>query len=217
MSTSPSQDNEPLSALTHLLGIGLSIAALVLMVVFAGIHDSPKRVVGASIFGSSLILLYGASTTFHFLGKGHPFKYLFQRLDHAMIFVLIAGTYTPIMLTLPSPGWGWSLFGVNWALAILGVGLKLSGKTNHRAFSTVLSLVMGWLAVLAWPYLHDSLGNNGLFWLLLGGVLYTVGVVFYALDTHVKRTRWFGMHEVFHLFVLAGSFSHFWLVLRFLT
>lgn len=210
-----SDDNEPLSAFTHLLGFTLSIAALVLMVVFAAIHDSPARVVGASIFGSSLILLYAASTTFHFLGKGHPLKYLFQRLDHAMIFVLIAGTYTPIMLTLPSPGWGWSLFGLNWGLAILGVTAKLTGKTNHRAFSAVLSLVMGWLTILAWPYLHDSLGSNGLFWLLLGGVLYTVGVVFYALDNHVKRTHWFSMHEVFHLFVLAGSFSHFWLVLRF--
>lgn len=206
-----------MSSLTHFLGVPLSIAGLVLMVVYAALHGRAANVVGAAIFGASLILLYAASALFHFFAQGTRAKRLLQRLDHACIFVLIAGTYTPITLALPQRGWGWALFGIVWGCAAVGATLKASGRALTGRVSPVLYVALGWTALLAWGPLSAWLPRMGLRWLLLGGACYSVGAVFYALDPYVRRTRWFGMHEVFHLFVLAGSFCHFWLVLHYVN
>ncbi len=211
------KQNEPLSSLTHLIGALLSVAGLVLMVVFAATYGRASDVVGASIFGSSLIMLYVASALFHFFAQGTRAKRLFQRLDHACIFALIAGTYTPITLALPQRGWGWSLFGAVWGCALLGIALKASGRALTGWRSPALYVCLGWTALLAWPQLSAWLPRAALGWLLLGGACYSIGAVFYALDPHVRRTRWFGMHELFHVFVMAGSFCHFWLVMRYVS
>lgn len=208
-------NNEPGSALTHFLGLLLSIAALTLMIVFAVLQGSPAHVVGFTIFGSSLILLYCASSLYHFFPQDTKVKRVFQRLDHAMIFVLIAGTYTPICLTIPQRGWGWSLFGVIWGLAAIGIVIKSVALKLPTWLTPFIYLIMGWLLMIAASPLLNWLPDWAFFWLLIGGLCYSLGVIFYALEKFVRRSHWFGMHEVFHIFVLAGSFSHFWLMFKY--
>jgi hemolysin III len=206
-------NNEPISSISHLLGAFLSIAAMVLMVVFAAIHGTASLVVGASIFGSSLILLYLASAWYHAVSELHPHKRILQKLDHAMIFMLIAGTYTPVTLVLPSRPWGWSLFGVIWGLGVFGIIWKLASFKPHTTASTVLYLIMGWVIIIPFWRLTEWFNVSSLLWLSLGGICYTIGSIFYGLNHFETKKRLFGFHEVFHLFVIAGSFCHFWLVL----
>lgn len=204
--------DEPTNAITHLVGAGLAVAALVILVVQAALRKDAWHVVGFAVFGSALILLYIASTLYHsFRGR---VKRVFLRIDHAMIYVLIAGTYTPLCLTVLRGAWGWSLFGIIWGCALLGVAIKAFGLGTMSHISTILYIVMGWLAAVAIVPIRAALSSAGLFWLVLGGVLYTVGALFFALDRYTPRTRWFGMHEVFHLFVIGGSLSHFFLMLQ---
>jgi hemolysin III len=207
--------NEPTSAITHLIGACLAITALVLMVVFASLKASVWHIVSFSIFGTTMILLYLASTIYHFIPISSVRKKLFQKLDHSMIYLLIAGTYTPVCLTVIRGGWGWSLFGIIWAMAIFGILMRLIPLRVGDVFATIYYGVMGWLIVIAIKPLAVILPMAGLFWLGFGGVMYTIGIIFFALDQKVKRSRWFGMHEIFHLFVIAGSFSHFWLMIRY--
>ena len=208
--------NEPLSSLTHLIGLLLSIAGLVLLVIFGALFGRASHVVGFSIFGAGLIFLYLASTIYHFISKEHGLKGVFQRIDHTMIYILIAATYTPIALVLPDRAWGWTLFGIIWGLALVGSALKLSGITFRKWLTPVLAIIMGWIGVIALPQLLSTIPPQGMAWLILGGVLYTVGAIFFAFDRIVPRTRWFGMHEIFHLFVMGGSFSHFWFMFKYL-
>ncbi|HBR81024.1 MAG: Channel protein, hemolysin III family [Candidatus Uhrbacteria bacterium GW2011_GWE2_45_35] len=207
--------NEPLSAITHLVAALLSVAGLVIMIVFAVLCGRPSLVVGSAIFGSSLILLYLISCFYHFSFKGTKLRKIFKRLDHSMIYVLIAGTYTPICLALPARGWGWSIFGVIWGLAVVGVILKATGARIKEWLSVLIYILMGWFIVVAFYPMILWLPLSSYFWLVLGGVSYTAGCLFYALDGRVLRSRWFGMHEIFHLFVMLGSFSHFWFIFRF--
>lgn len=203
--------NEPTSSITHFIGALLAIAGLVLMVVFAVNKGTVWHVVSYTIFGSTMILLYITSAVYHIIPKSRP-KEIFRRIDHSLIFVLIAGTYTPICLVPLRGGWGWSIFGIIWGLALLGVILK-SLDILGPVISTIMYIVMGWLIIVAIVPLLEAFTFFAMLWLVLGGVFYTVGVGFYALDRFLPRTRWFGMHEVFHLFVMAGSFCHFWLML----
>lgn len=207
------QKNEPLSAITHLIAMLLSIAGLVIMIIFAANNGSAAHVIGFTIFGASLILLYSSSCLYHFLPRGTKIKNVFKRLDHAMIFVLIAGTYTPICLTFPKRGLGWSLFGVIWGLVMAGIALKIVNIKMKRWMPSIIYLIMGWIAI--YP-MAQWLAVNAFNWLLIGGILYTAGCLFYALDKFVRRTKWIGMHEIFHIFVMAGSFSHFWLMLKYI-
>ena len=213
----PSPHNEPMSSLTHLIAVGLSIAGLVLLVVYGALNGRASHVVGFSIYGASLILLYLSSTLYHYFSIHGRAKRVFKRIDHAMIHVLIAGTYTPIALTFPRPGWGWSLFGVIWGLALIGFLIKIWGLAVKEWISVLLYLVMGWIIVIVFSPVLTSLPRDGMIWLVGGGFLYTLGTVFYALEKVVPRTKWFGMHEVFHLLVMAGSFSHFWFMFRYLV
>lgn len=208
------KNNEPLSSLTHALGALLSVAGLVLMVVFAALHGEATHVVGFSIFGASLIALYGTSAIYHFFPRETRIKKIFQRLDHTMIFVLIAGTYTPISLVMPQRAWGWSIFGVIWGLALLGMMLKLSGLKIREWITVAIYILMGWLALFAIKPLMLWLSAEALTWLFAGGVLYTFGCVFFALGNLFPGKPWFSMHDVFHLFVMGGSFCHFWLMYR---
>jgi len=208
------KNNEPLSALTHLVAAILSVVALVVMVILASTKGSIYHIISYSIFGASLILLYLASTLYHFISD-KELKEFFRRVDHSMIYVLIAGTYTPISLNLDNRFWGWLLFGLVWTMALAGIIVRSTGVKIKPWLSTALYIAMGWLALIAIKPLLAWLNPGAVFWLFCGGVLYTVGTIFFALDDKIKRTRWFGMHEIFHLFVIAGSFSHFWLMVNY--
>ena len=211
-----SKDNEPLSALTHFLGLLLSIVGLVLMVVFASLKDKNVEVVGLSIFGSSLILAYSASFIYHIFAKEHKVKKTLQKIDHAMIFVLIAGTYTPVCISMPNKALGWSIFGIIWGLAILGIIIKIVEIKIPGWLSTIIYLAIGWFITIAIVPLINWLGLTAVLWLIAGGLAYSLGTIFFALENYVKRNRWWGMHEIFHLFVMLGSFCHFWLMFHYL-
>lgn len=192
---------------SHAIGLMLSIVALVVCVVFSAIKSNVYAVVGCSIYGVTLILLYAASTWYH-AAKNTSLKSRLKVLDHVSIFLLIAGTYTPFLLVTLRGAWGWSLFGVVWALAIIGVVFKLFFTGRYEFFSLALYLLMGWLVVIAIKPLVHALAFAGLVWLVLGGLFYTTGVYFYATDRRYPHH-----HFVWHLFVLAGSACHFFAIL----
>ncbi|RUO79944.1 hemolysin III [Idiomarina tyrosinivorans] len=189
-------------ALTHGIGAALSIGALVVMLVWSVAYGNAWHVVAASIYGASLILLYTASTLYHAFPWPRV-KYFFQQLDHAAIFVLIAGTYTPFALINLRGAWGWSLLGVVWGIAILGVVLELVMKERKKALSLTLYLTLGWMALVAIKPMLDNVDTGGLLLLLAGGLSYTVGVIFYVWKSLPYH------HAIWHLFVLAGSVFHF--------
>ena len=189
-------------SLTHGAGLVLGIAALVLLVVFAVRGGSTLVVVACSVYGATLVLLYSASTFYHALRPGRG-KRVFGILDHAAIFFLIAGTYTPFTLVTLRGGWGWGLFGAVWGLALLGAALEAVTRGRARRLQLVLYLAMGWSIVVAARPLLEGLAPGGLILLLAGGIAYTLGVAFFIwrrLPFH---------HAVWHVFVLAGSLCHF--------
>ncbi len=209
---------EPVNAITHGLGVLLSlVGAAVLLAVSA---DDPRRLVAFAVYGASLVVLYTASTLLHAV-KGRP--RVLRRLrvfDHAAIYVLIAGSYTPITLVSlaeVSPAWGWSLFGVAWGFAGLGVLFKLIWLDAPRWLSTVLYIALGWMAVVALAPMAQALPLAALGWLLAGGLFYSIGAVVYATKRPDPWPNVFGYHELWHLFVLAGSVCHYVLMLRFIA
>jgi hemolysin III len=195
-------------ALTHGLGLVLSVGGLVTLVVAASLRGDAWHVVGCSIFGSTLVLLYAASTLYHGI-RSRRAKRLFQRLDHSAIFLLIAGTYTPFALVSLRGSGGWALLALVWGLAILGITLEAAIPQRTRHLSIALHLAMGWLAVVAVEPLIRSVQPEGLVLLLLGGVTYTAGVIFYAWQRLPYH------HAVWHVFVMAGSACHFSCVLAY--
>lgn len=207
-------NNEPISSISHFVGFGLAIAALPVLIVFAVQKGTPWHVVTYTIFGTSMILLYCASAVYHLFSKHIPAKRVLQIIDHSMIYILIAGTYTPVCLTVLRGGWGWSLFGIVWGLAIVGVCIKSFQIKIPDWFSALLYVLMGWIIIIAAPVLFRALSPFGVWWLFAGGVSYTVGVIFFALEKVLPRKGHVGMHEVFHVFVMMGSFAHFWLMIK---
>jgi hemolysin III len=207
--------SELVNSLTHLFATFLSVAGLVLLVVFAALKSTAWHIVGVSIFGASMILLYLTSTLYHFFSHDSKAKRVFLRLDHSMIYVLIAGSYTPLCLTVLRGPWGWTVFGVIWAIAVTGIVIKSAGIKINDYISTAGYIIMGWLMVIAIGPLVKTLPGMAIFWLFLGGISYTVGAIFYSFDDKVRISHWFGMHEIFHLFVMLGSFCHFWLMFRY--
>ncbi len=196
---------EFVNVLSHGVGLLLSIAALTLMVVFASLDGNAWHIVGAAIFGASLVVLYLASTLFHGVRKPDVRKWL-NVLDHAAIYILIAGTYTPFLLVTLNGAWGWSLFGVIWGLAIAGVVFKIFFTGRFNAVSTIVYILMGWLIVIAIVPLFENLPTAGLIWLVAGGISYSVGAVFFMFDRLPFN------HAIFHFFVLGGSVCHFFAV-----
>jgi hemolysin III len=197
---------ERFNAVTHLVGAILALSGAVLLVTLAAAGGDPWKITGVSIYGATLVLLYTFSALYHSL-RG-PVKKVLQALDHQGIYLLIAGSYTPFCLVTLRGPWGWSLLGVVWGLALLGGLQELRPKNEARILSLVIYLVMGWVAVGACVPLLQGLGVAGFSWLAAGGLLYTGGIVFYALDTRMKHA-----HGIWHLFVLAGSAAHFMAVL----
>ncbi|MBA4177178.1 MAG: hemolysin D [Leptothrix sp. (in: Bacteria)] len=191
------------NAVTHGLGSLLALAALPLLVWQAARLGGAADVVAASVFGASLVLMYGTSALYHALPRGAA-KRWFNRLDHAAIYVLIAGSYTPFTLGVLGGPWGWSLFGVVWAAAAVGVAIKLMNRLRHPGWSTGLYVAMGWVAVVAAGPLMQRLPAAGLAWLVAGGLCYTLGAVVFLLDNRVRYA-----HAAWHLFVLGGSVCHF--------
>lgn len=190
------------NAATHGVGLVASVVALPLLILLAARRGDTWSVVGASVFGGSLVSLYATSTVYHVLRPG-PAKHLWRRLDHAAIYLLIAGTYTPFTLGALRGPWGWSLFGTVWAVAAAGIFAKLLLGPRFPTASTVAYLALGWLALIAVGPLLTHVGWAGLAWLLAGGIAYSVGVIFFACDERLR----FG-HCVWHLFVLVGSVCH---------
>ncbi len=197
---------ERINSISHLVGATLALAALVVLVVFASLQGDVWKVVSFSIYGTSLFLLYTLSTLYHSL-RGRA-KEIFQKLDHIAIYLLIAGSYTPFTLVTLRGGWGWSLFGVVWGLAIIGIIVDSLHRKGPRVMQLIIYFLMGWLILVAMYPLVQSLPTGGLVWLVIGGLFYTSGITFYALD---KKLRY--AHGIWHLFVLAGSTSHFFSIL----
>jgi hemolysin III len=193
---------EKLNAWTHLVGTLLSLAGTITLLVMAVPSGDPWKIVSVSIFGTALILLYSASTLYHSL-RGRA-KDILRKLDHLSIYLLIAGTYTPFcLITLRGP-WGWSLFGVVWSLAVAGMLQEIKPRTEARVLSLIIYATMGWVIVVAIKPLLEHLETAGFLWLAAGGLLYTIGIVFYAFDRRFRH--W---HGIWHLFVLGGSLTHF--------
>ncbi|MGO8672040.1 MAG: PAQR family membrane homeostasis protein TrhA [Capsulimonadaceae bacterium] len=201
--------SEPFSAISHMVGAALSIAALVVLVVLA--HGRPWQVVSFAIYGSTLILLYTASALHHSIRHVEGL----ERLDHAMIYLLIAGSYTPICLIILRGGWGWSIFGVEWGLAITGTCLSLSLKLVPDAIRLGLYIAMGWLITIAIVPLRGILTEAEWHWLIAGGVTYTLGAVVFATNwPHIAPGK-FHAHDLWHCMVLGGSYCHFMMMLLF--
>ena len=189
------------NSISHGIGALLSIAAAPILIVSAVRHGDAAAVVGASLFSGTLINLYLSSTLYHALAQTRATT-IFRTLDHAAIYLLIAGTYTPFTLGVLRGPWGWTLFGLVWGCAVLGVLLKTIGRLWKGNLSTVLYVAMGWLVVIAIKPLIDAMPFYGLMWLFGGGLFYTAGVAFFMLE----RLRY--SHFVWHLFVVAGSACH---------
>ncbi len=206
----PSLGEEIANSITHGIGAALSVAALVLLVVFAALRGDAWRIVGFSIFGTSLFVLYLTSTLYHSF-TNLKVKRFFRVLDHSVIFILIAGSYTPITLTVLRGPWGWTLFGLIWGLAIFGIVMKIAFFDRFNALSLILYILMGWLVVIALKPLLSVAPSGLLIWMGIGGVSYMLGIIFYAWERLPFN------HAIWHLFVLGGSISHFFGMLLHLT
>ncbi len=203
--TGYSLGEEIANSVTHGIGVLLAVTGLVSMIIASGANGSSRHVVTCSIFGATLILLYLASTLYHSITVNR-IKKILKTIDHSAIFLLIAGTYTPFVLVSLKGVWGWSLFGTVWGLALVGIILKLTPLGQQKALSISLYLGMGWVAVVAIKPMLAALELSGFLLVLLGGLTYSVGVIFYAW----KKLPY--GHAIWHLFVLGGSCLHFFAV-----
>lgn len=207
LSREQSRPEEVANGLSHGAGVIAALVGVPILLVHAVRHGDAAFIVGTSIFSATILLLYFSSTLYHSLPAGKA-KRVFRVLDHSLIYLLIAGTYTPFTLGVLRGAWGWTLFGVVWGLASVGVALKASGKASNPIFSTTLYLLMGWIVIIALGPLVASVPTPGLLWLLAGGLSYTAGVLFFATDSKLR----YG-HLIWHGFVLAGTACHYFAVL----
>lgn len=207
---------EPVNSLTHGLGAIAAVIGLILLLYEAITRGSVSHLIAFSMFGLSMVLLYTSSTLFHALPVKQKTLKLLQKLDHSMIYVLIAGTYTPICLLVLEGSWKWGFFATVWTLAIIGIIKKFLWIDAPRWLSTSFYLGMGWLAVFTFPTLMEKLPLAFLAWIAIGGLAYTLGAVIYGIQKPNPVPEWFGHHEIWHLFVLAGTFSHFWAIYYYL-
>ncbi len=200
---------EPVNGLTHFTGAILAVIALVLLLTRTNITNTILHTVSFSIFGGAMILLYSFSTLYHWLQVSEEKLRMLRKIDHIMIFVFIAATYTPVCLVTLPDAWGWSIFAVVWTLTLAGVFLKLFRLDAPRILYTLIYLLMGWIIVIGiWP-LSEVLAPGGLLWMLIGGLFYSAGAVIYAFKRPDPWPGIMGFHEIFHIFIMLGSFSHF--------
>lgn len=213
---------DPVSGFTHLLGAIASIVGLVFLIIIPALYSNEKGwdIVTFTIFGVSLILLYTFSSLYHLLNVGETATRVLRKFDHIMIFVLIAATYTPICLGPLRGAWGWTIFGIVWGLAIIGIILTSVWIKAPRWLTTILYLAMGWLVIIAiYPLITTFNRLNALpslLWLLAGGIFYTVGAIIYALKWPPLKNKYFGFHEIFHIFVMLGSICQYWFIINYL-
>ena len=202
---------EPGSALTHFIAMLLALCAAVPLLVRAAVHSGVKSLTAMTVFMISMVLLYAASTIYHSVNCSGRVLRIFRKMDHMMIFILIAGTYTPVcLLTLPKPS-GLMLLAAVWGIALVGIFIKGFWITCPKWFSSVLYIAMGWSCLYVLGHLFSLLPLHAFLWLLAGGLIYTAGGIIYALRLPLFDARhpMFGLHEIFHLFVMAGSLCHF--------
>lgn len=198
---------DPVSGFSHAFGAALSVAGLVLLIVYAALYgEGAWDIVSFTIFGVGLLLLYTFSSLYHLLNLGEKGTRVFRKFDHIMIYILIAATYTPICLGPLRGGWGWSIFGVVWGIAFIGIFLTIFWLNAPRWLTTTLYIAMGWTVIVAiYPMLTTFASLNALgslLWLLAGGILYTIGGVLYGLKWPHFKNKYFGFHELFHIFIL---------------
>jgi len=207
---------DPFSGLTHCIGIVLAIIGLVALLTRMHGPFSAYHTVSFSIFGGAMILLYTASTLYHWLPISGKSLEVFRKIDHIMIFVLIAASYAPICLVTLRGVWGWSIFGSVWGLTLAGFFLKIFWMNVPRILYTSIYLMMGWIIIIGiWP-LTKSMIPLGLLWMFIGGLFYTIGAVIYAIKKPNPLPNIFGFHEIFHVFIMCGSFSHFWMTYHYI-
>jgi hemolysin III len=199
---------EKFNAWTHLVGAILATIGAIWMLAVATMTGDIWKIISVAVYGVALMLLYSASTVYHSV-RGRA-KVLMQKVDHFSIYLLIAGSYTPFCLVTLHGPWGWTLFGIVWALAIIGILQEIKPRSEARVMSIVIYAVMGWIVLVAVKPLIAALGMAGFVWLALGGVFYTVGIIFFAFDTRVRH-----FHGIWHLFVIAGSLLHFVAITRY--
>ena len=202
---------EPGSAITHFIAMMLTVFAAAPLLVKSALSDTANMLPAMTIFILSMVLLYGASATYHSLNIGGRALRIFRKVDHMMIFVLIAGSYTPVCLIVLGGRMGYTLFAVVWGIAIVGMLLKACWVTCPKWFSSIIYIAMGWVCVFVFGPLWNTLPHSAILWLLAGGIIYTIGGVIYALKLPLFNSRhtFFGSHEIFHLFVMGGSLCHF--------
>jgi len=194
------------NSITHGIGLLLSIVGLVILVVSASVHGDIWRVVCFSVYGGALIILYTASTLYHSFPMGRT-KYILKIIDHSAIYILIAGSYTPFALISLRGAWGWTLFGVIWALALAGIVFKMFFVKRLLVLSTITYLIMGWLALIAVRPIINNIPFRGIVWLIAGGLFYTLGIIFHFFNKLPFH------HAIWHLFVLSGSICHYFAIL----
>ena len=199
---------EKFNAWTHLIGALAAAVGAVWLLVLASFTGDAWKIVSVAIYGVTLVLLYSISTVYHSV-RG-PAKRLMQKLDHLSIYLLIAGSYTPFCLITLRGAWGWTLFGIVWGLAVIGMLQEIKPRSEARVLSLIIYALMGWIVLIAVNPLIAALGMTGFKWLAAGGVLYTVGIIFFAYDSRFRH--W---HGIWHLFVMAGSLLHFVAILFF--
>lgn len=202
---------EPGSALTHFIGMMMAVFAAVPLLIKAGVTSGGRSFAAMAIFIGSMILLYAASAAYHSVNLAGKSLRIFRKIDHMMIFVLIAGSYTPVCLIVLGGNLGYTLLAVVWGIALTGIVIKACWITCPKWFSSVIYIAMGWVCLFVFGRLFQTLPTAAFLWLLAGGIIYTVGGVIYALKLPIFNSRHkdFGSHEVFHLFVMGGSVCHF--------
>ncbi len=210
---------DPGSAITHFIGMVAAMLAAAPLLVKAYRDDSRLTVISLAVFITSMILLYAASTLYHTLDISPKVNRALKKIDHMMIFILIAGTYTPVCMVVLGDKTGWMLLALVWSIAAAGILIKMCWITCPKWFSSVLYIAMGWVCVLAFTRIVQALPTAAFGWLLAGGIIYTIGGVIYALKLPVfnSRHRHFGSHEIFHLFVMGGSLCHYIVMYRFVA
>jgi hemolysin III len=208
---------DPVSGLTHFIGAVLAVFGLAALIIKASSPLKPWHLSTFCVFGIGMILLYTASTLYHWLPLSKEGTARLRKVDHMMIFVLIAATYTPFCLVPLRGAWGWSIFGTVWAVAIMGIVFKIFWIHAPRWLSALMYVCMGWIAVVGIVPLVRTLQTGALFWLFMGGILYTIGGLIYAIKRPNPLPRIFGFHEIFHIFVMLGTCAHFWTIYRYVS
>ena len=208
---------DPISGLSHFIGAVFAVVALCILSVRAALYGDEWHMLAYTIFGATLLLMFVSSTVYHLVHAPSTVILWLKRIDHIAIFLLIAGTYTPVCLLPLRDAGGLVLITIVWGLAIAGVALKLFWITAPRWLSTVLYVAMGWCIVFIGPSALELVPSGALWWFLYGGLSYSIGAIVYVIKWPNPNEKWFGFHEIWHLFVMGGAFCHFWAVAYHLT